>query len=142
MRKVVLALIVLATALTSVSVAQGFLGRMRGQADLTGKLSDQTVKVNGSVFFEPGEDDAVVCLVLTQNGHKATGCSKTLRYSPDEVTFPATLKGSGLVPGAAALRATATYEYYDAKGEHERTWTWNNPGFMLVDANCGLTCGG
>jgi hypothetical protein len=122
-------LVALLTILVFAASAAAMKGQMKGQAALTGKLSNQTVKVSGSLFFGEDEDNAVVCLTLTQNGHKATGCSKNIRYAPGEVTFPATLTGSDLVPGAAALRATVTYSYEGA----ERSWTWNNPGFMLVD---------
>jgi len=115
-------------ALVFATGASAMRGQMNGQAALSGKLSNQTVKVTGSLFFSEDEDNAVVCLVLTQNGNKATGCSKNLRYSASEVMFPATLTGSGLVAGAAALRATVTYSYEGAV----RSWTWNNPGFMLT----------
>ena len=124
-------LLVAMSALVFAASAGAMRGQMRGQAALSGKLNNQTVKVMGSVFFAEDEDNAVVCLTLTQNGNKATGCSKNLS-NPDttsgEVTFPATLSGSGLVSGSAALRAVVTYDY---EGQ-SRSWTWNNPGFMLV----------
>ena len=132
MRKIAAILAVISLFAVIASNASAMRGQMKGQAAITGSLDNQTITVSGSVFFGANEDDAVVCLTATQNGHKARGCSPTLSYSASEVMFGATLTGSGFVPGKSALRAVVTYDYYSGAGEQEKTWTWNNNGFMLV----------